>query len=106
MQRFVYGALAAAAVVLVGVFSCNSQLAHEPKPGDTVTPSLSSSRAWTAGKPAMIGARLTAQGKEETQPRALDFIGGVRANPVATVTFFDGDEQLGSPVETVLSHRC
>lgn len=106
MQRITSGLLAALAVVAIGVFSCSNQLANGPKPGDTVMPSLGSSLNWTAGQSAKIGARLTAQGKDEGQGRSLDFISGVSANPVATVTFFDGDEQLGSPVETVLSHRC
>jgi len=106
MQRLVYGILAVAAVIVAGIFSCTSQSSNGPRPGETVMPSLSDGLHWTAGHPGRIGARLLATGPEGARSRSLDFIPGVSANPVATITFFNGEQPVSSAIEVVLSHRC
>jgi hypothetical protein len=106
MQRRVHGILMTASVVLAGVLGCGPPPVEGVRAGDTVKPILSGPVYWTAGQTGRLGARLVAQSPGDGRWRALNFLRGVSANPVATITFFKGEEQLGSPVETVLAHRC
>ena len=93
----------AAALVLSG---CRAPSASPPRPGDTVTPALTDSVSWTVGQPGQLSVRLVAQAKDGSAPRPLG-LGAVPedVNPVATVTFFKG-EQAQSPVAVTLDHRC
>jgi hypothetical protein len=77
------------------------------RPGDTVTPYLDASIQWTAGRPGGLWVRLQARGADKTASRTL----GADAlpygvNPVADITFHQGEyESLGS-IRVPLSHRC
>src|SRR5262249_7605498 len=104
MQRWVMISLVLALAVVVGV-SRYKQQRGGPRPGDTVTPTITSGTHWFAGQPAMLAVRLLARGEEET-PRSLDFIRGVSATPRATVPFFRDEQPYGPPLEVQLSHRC
>lgn len=106
MNRWIYTLMAAALVVVVGVSSCCDSQGRQPKAGDTVTPVLNGTPSWKAGQEASLGVRLQAKGKDDASPRSLDFITGVSANPVATITFYKGDEALSTPTEATFSHRC
>jgi hypothetical protein len=62
----------------------------------------------TAGGAGWPAVYLQAQGPDDPAPRSLAFIRGVPAtvNPVARITFFDDERQLGSTAEIELTHRC
>jgi hypothetical protein len=105
MHRWVIVLLAIALVVAVGVSTYRQQQRNQPRPGDTVTPVLASGSHWLAGQPATLAVRLQARAGEE-EPRLLNFIAGVSANPTATVTFFSGEQPYGPSREVPLSHRC
>ena len=94
---------AAACLAVLGLTGCGS---GQPRPGDTVSPKLDQPLRWMAGRNAQISIRLQAQGKDEGQPRPLNFISGVSEDPVARVTFFAGSEKLGDERTVTLSHRC
>jgi hypothetical protein len=105
MRRvFLAGCLLGLAV-LVALPGCGNYSAL--RPGDTVTPRLSEPMSWTAGEAGGLGVRLFASSRESSRLRPLGFGCTARgANPVATITFFDGNEQLGSPLQVALDHRC
>jgi len=101
MRRIIRALGAAGMLALVGLFGCGK--AGKPQAGDTVSPKLDKPIRWAAGQNGQINVRLQAQGKDESSPRALDFFHS--ANPVANVTFYDGDTLVGTE-KVELGHRC
>jgi len=100
MRWLSFGSLAAVALVV----GCG-QPTSPPAAGDTIVPSLSKEPKWTAGKPADLEVRLEARNADNAT-RRLDFKGLPEdVNPVATVTFYEGDKTLNT-VKVTLSHRC
>jgi hypothetical protein len=93
-------------LAVAGLSACNKQTAAPPRQGETVLPRLSGDVHWTAGRPGQLGVRLVARGQDSSGPRTLSFDGLPEdANPVATVTFFEGERAL-APVTVTLDHRC
>lgn len=73
--------------------------------GDTVTPVLASGKVWRAGDTNPLKVRLQAHTAGANE-RTLDFVCvPSTAHPVATVTFFQG-EQVLSTQSVDLTHRC
>ncbi len=104
MRRTLWSLGAIGLVALAFLSACNT--IAPPRPGETVQPRLSGDLRWTAGRPGQLGVRLLAQGQDGPAPRTLGFAGLAEdANPVATVTFFEGERAL-TPVTVRLSHRC
>jgi hypothetical protein len=108
MRRWVTVILVVGLVVAAGVFLETQRQSQGPRRGDSVTPRFNGRPIWVAGHSGALAVRLQAQGKDYSEPRFLNFIPQVPAtvNPVATITFFDGEEPVSSPVQVVLSHRC
>src|SRR3954466_2836342 len=96
------GYIAIAAVLALLAVAAWLQLPPPLTEADTVAPRLDSRPRWVAGKPGQLEVRLHA--------RLAD--GGVRdlgfgaEDPVATVTFYRGEEALSPPLTVPLSHRC
>src|SRR5262245_28049904 len=105
MRRTFLALATAGLALLTGPTACNWR-GGPPREGEHVTPQLNEEVHWTAGSPGQLGVRLVANGKDGSGPRSLGF-GGLPedANPVATVTFYKGEEAL-PPVEATLAHRC
>src|SRR5262249_14961495 len=98
MNRLVYVFLAAIATLVVGTLNYSHERAQGPKPGETVQPSLMGFTEWTAGEHAQLGVHLIARREIEARSRSLGFFNS-EINPVATIAFFDGEQELGSLLE-------
>ncbi len=70
---------------------------------DTVAPVLVSRPQWVAGRTGDLEVRLVAR-LASGGVRQLDFLGA--DDPVATITFYQGEVPLSPPVTVTLSHRC
>jgi hypothetical protein len=106
MRKSILVLTASAGIAALAAFSGCSGDGGPPRVGDTVTPVLAGGLQWTAGQPGEIGVRLQARNKDGSAARVLGFNGiPTGADPVATITFYDGDQPL-SPVAVMLSHRC
>jgi hypothetical protein len=93
-------------LALIALSACNMHTGAPPRPGETVLPQLNGEVHWTAGRPGQLGVRLVARGPDGAGQRALGFAGiPDDANPVATVTFFEGERSLAT-VTVPLDHRC
>ena len=101
---FLFGAAGLACLALLS--ACGLQTGPPARSGETVTPRLNEAIQWSAGKPGQMGVRLIAHGKDSPAGRTLGFSGiPDDVNPVAAVTFFQGEQSL-PPVTVTLDHRC
>jgi hypothetical protein len=106
MKRTLWFHGATALLALAGLSACNMQTSAPPRRGETVLPRLSGDVRWAAGQPGQLSVRLVARSPDGSGPRSLAFDGIPEdANPVATVTFFEGERAL-APVTMTIDHRC
>jgi hypothetical protein len=92
-------------LAVVMLWGCSGE-GERPRPGDTVTPVLTTDLHWKAGQNGELRVHLQARNADGSSPRVLGFAGiPASANPIATITFYNA-EQAGSPVDLVLDHRC
>src|SRR5262245_51538868 len=75
-------------VLALGTISGCGDGGSSVRDGDVVTPIVTNSGQWTAGKSEQISVRLKAKNKDGSGERSVGF-GGIAndANPTATVTF-------------------
>src|SRR5262249_49401009 len=107
MRRTILRLGAAGLLPLTGLTGCGVRTMRTPQPGGPITPRLNEEVRWTAGQPGQLAVRLVARGKDGSNTRDLGFSGlPGDVNPVATVTFFKGDEAQSPPVSVTLDHRC